>query len=151
MDVSSSSEQLLNAKESLRASVMRSVDGSQDIYAVQFSPATWANYLTTDFEPIDLLMSPELLRQQLVDKEESRRSLLNRLGVLKTGQNKMNIDDLQKKADTARTAYNVCLFPTDLCCLSLTIFPSSFRRPRRIKCFKVSPIPLSPLSKVGLQ
>ncbi|KAJ5171289.1 uncharacterized protein N7500_004072 [Penicillium coprophilum] len=47
MDVESSSEILLKAKENLRLSVMRSLDDTEDIYPVYFSPASWAQYRST--------------------------------------------------------------------------------------------------------
>ncbi len=78
---------------------------SEDIYPVQLSPASWAQYLSTDFQPVDLLMDPKLLLQKLSDAEQQRRDLISRLGDLKGNQ--QNIPALQAKADAARAAYTV--------------------------------------------
>ncbi|KAK0392279.1 hypothetical protein NLU13_1775 [Sarocladium strictum] len=54
MDLESASEALQQAKEKLRSCVSRSIDDSQDIYPVVFSPANWAAYLSSSFQPTGL-------------------------------------------------------------------------------------------------
>ncbi|KAF8208051.1 hypothetical protein K438DRAFT_1961562 [Mycena galopus ATCC 62051] len=106
VDVESSSESLLGAKASMRESVMRSIDQTQDIYPVQFSPATWANYLTTDFEPIDLLMDPGLQRKHLFDLQDQRRSLLDQKALLESVQpGNDQLKTLEEAMTKARSEY----------------------------------------------
>lgn len=85
---------------------------AEDIYPVQFSPATWADYLTTDFEPVDLLMAPGVLMQQLKDTEFRRRTLIDRLSDLQGSLG--SIDGLQRTVETARVSYTVgCETPSE--------------------------------------
>ncbi|KAJ7687993.1 hypothetical protein B0H14DRAFT_2653519, partial [Mycena olivaceomarginata] len=115
VDVESSSEALLAAKASMRESVMRSIDQTQDIYPVQFSPATWANYLTTDFEPVDLLMDPKLQRTHLFELQSQRRSLLDHKALLESAQT--GNDELKKlevEMNRARSEYTVSKIPVPL-------------------------------------
>lgn len=76
VDVGSASEILQRAKENLRASVLRSIDDTQDVYPVYFTPATWACKLSTAFRPEDLLSDEATARSQLLEKQRERSSLL---------------------------------------------------------------------------
>ncbi|KAK6497324.1 hypothetical protein TWF506_004797 [Arthrobotrys conoides] len=55
IDIETASETLQRAKENLRASASRSIDDTEDVYPVVFSPANWAKHLSTNFKPKDLL------------------------------------------------------------------------------------------------
>ncbi|KAJ6564818.1 hypothetical protein B0H19DRAFT_1068323 [Mycena capillaripes] len=106
VDVESASESLLAAKSSMRESVMRSIDQTQDIYPVHFSPSTWANYLTTDFEPIDLLMDPKVQRTHLFELQEQRRSLLDQKALLESVQpGNDQVKKLEGEMNKARSEY----------------------------------------------
>lgn len=106
IDISSASEELLAAKESLRLSVNRSVDNSQDIYPVQFAPANWAKYLSTDYTPQDLLMSPSAIADKIMMMDKERRQLVSQMEIYKSQVlTSDQLDALKTKVDTARARY----------------------------------------------
>lgn len=78
---------------------------SEDIYPVNFSPSSWASYLSTDFEPKDLLMDSDAIRTKLLMAEESRAFWLQRKAELEASI--QNIDSLEEKATSARVAFTV--------------------------------------------
>ncbi|KIO32805.1 hypothetical protein M407DRAFT_4299 [Tulasnella calospora MUT 4182] len=100
LDIESSAEALLRAKEALRASKMRSVDDTEDIYPVQLSPASWGNYLTTDFEPVDLLMDQDAIIDYVINAQNQRNELVRRLSILQSG--KQDAKTLEKEVGVAR-------------------------------------------------
>ncbi|OQE40114.1 hypothetical protein PENCOP_c006G08050 [Penicillium coprophilum] len=106
MDVESSSEILLKAKENLRSSVMRSLDDTEDIYPVYFSPASWAQYLSTSFQPEDLLTSPENTREKLITKEAERERMIRRRNALQDCPSESNLAKLEKAQQEAKKAYD---------------------------------------------
>lgn len=103
IDVGSASESLLEAKENLRASVMRSIDDTEDIYPVVFSPATWAKSLSTAFKPEDLLASEPLIREELMEKQKERALLIERLNNFKAAE--QDVEALERKVDEARSSF----------------------------------------------
>ncbi|KAK4124081.1 hypothetical protein N657DRAFT_689697 [Parathielavia appendiculata] len=103
IDVGSASESLLKAKENLRASVMRSIDDSEDIYPVIFSPSTWAKSLSTAFKPEDLLTSETLIREELMEKQKERAILLEQLNIFKAAE--QDVEALERKVEEARTSF----------------------------------------------
>ncbi|KAG8914947.1 hypothetical protein FRC00_009358 [Tulasnella sp. 408] len=100
LDIESPAEALLRAKEALRASKMRSIDDSEDILPVQFSPASWGNYLTTDFEPVDLLMDQDAIIQYVLAAQNQRNELVRRLSILQSG--KPDTKTLEKEVGAAK-------------------------------------------------
>ncbi|KAF3913691.1 hypothetical protein AA313_de0202156 [Arthrobotrys entomopaga] len=102
VDVETASEALQRAKENLRASVARSIDDTEDIYPVVFTPANWAKYLSTNFKPEDLLSDIGILRNSLYDAEKNRATLLSRKNTLLAG--KQDISKLQNAEEVARRA-----------------------------------------------
>ncbi|KAK5652704.1 hypothetical protein OQA88_10298 [Cercophora sp. LCS_1] len=103
VDVATASEALLKAKENLRASMMRSIDDSEDTYPVQFTPSSWAKSLSTAFKPKDLLYSEDVLREDLLSKQKERAALLLKLGYLKAAQE--DVKELERKEAEARDAF----------------------------------------------
>ncbi|KAK4096992.1 hypothetical protein N658DRAFT_510776 [Parathielavia hyrcaniae] len=99
IDIESASEVLLRAKESLRASVARSIDDTQDIYPVVMTPANWARHLSTNFTHEDLLDEPSIVRQKLYDAEKNRAALINRRNAVSTGK-----QDIPAVEEAERTA-----------------------------------------------
>lgn len=118
LDVESPAEGLLRAKEALRASKLRSVDDtgeillfrarlgtflthiiSEDVYPVQFSPASWGNYLTTDFEPVDLLMDADALTGYVLSAQRQRNELVRQLTLIQSG--KQDVKPLQTELTRA--------------------------------------------------
>ncbi|KAG9041049.1 hypothetical protein FS837_012794 [Tulasnella sp. UAMH 9824] len=95
LDVESPAEALLRAKEALRASKMRSVDDSEDIYPVQLSPASWGNYLTTDFEPVDLFLEDTSIIEELTRAQNQRNELIRQLSVLESS--KQDVTTIEKE------------------------------------------------------
>ncbi|KAG9041050.1 hypothetical protein FS837_012795 [Tulasnella sp. UAMH 9824] len=100
LDIESAAEALLRAKEALRASKMRSIDDSEDILPVQFSPASWGNYLTTDFEPVDLLMDQDAIIQYVIAAQNQRNELVRRLSILQSS--KQDTKTLEKEVNAAK-------------------------------------------------
>lgn len=78
---------------------------AEDIYPVNFSPSSWASYLSTDFEPKDLLMDSDAIRTKLLVAEESREFWMQRKAELEASI--QNIDSLVDKMKNARVAYTV--------------------------------------------
>ena len=103
-DIESASEAVQRAKENLRASVMRSIDDTQDVYPVYLQPSNWATYLSTKFKPEDLLSSESVVREQLFDKEKQRSMLILKLSGLKNNQE--DVKALEKEEITAKAAYS---------------------------------------------
>ncbi|KAF2836936.1 hypothetical protein M501DRAFT_209220 [Patellaria atrata CBS 101060] len=103
IDVESAPESLQRAKENLRASIMRSIDDSHDVYPVYFTPATWASKLSTAFKPEDLLSSATVVRDQLIEKEKQRALLIMKRNNAKGSQK--NIAALEDAETAARTKY----------------------------------------------
>lgn len=103
VDVESAPESLQRAKESLRASVMRSIDDSEDIYPVYFTPATWASKLSTAFKPEDLLSSETVVRDQMFSKEKERSQLLTKRNQVKASQ--QDVKPLEDAEIAARNTY----------------------------------------------
>lgn len=112
LDVESPAEALLRAKEALQASKLRSVDDtgeiflfqarlgvflthiiSEDVYPVQFSPVSWGNYLTTDFEPVDLLIDADALTGYVLSAQRQRNELIRQLTLIQSG--KQDVKSLQ--------------------------------------------------------
>ncbi|KAK3896842.1 hypothetical protein C8A05DRAFT_39608 [Staphylotrichum tortipilum] len=91
------------AKENLRASMMRSIDDSEDTYPVIFSPASWSKSLSTAFKPEDLLYSEDVLRGDLLAKQKERASLLLKLSYLKSAQE--DVKELEARESEAREAF----------------------------------------------
>ncbi|RGP79771.1 cytochrome p450 [Fusarium longipes] len=103
IDEESASEMLQQAKENLRACVQRNIDDSEDIYPVVMSPANWASYLSTDFQPIDLLSNPQTMAQTLLDTEKA-------LAILQAKQrqllgNDQDVAKLNAALQTAQSQY----------------------------------------------
>lgn len=103
LDIESSSEVLQVARENLRASVLRSIDDTEDVYPVYFSPANWASFLSTAFSPEDLLSSPDQIRGALVDKEALKNTFIQRLNDAKGAQ--PDISGLEAAEEQARGAF----------------------------------------------
>jgi hypothetical protein len=104
VDSGSASEALQKAKENLRASVMRSIDDTEDVYPVYFTPASWAKKLSTAFKPQDLLSDASIIREQILDKEKERAGLLLRQNALKAGQ--QDVAALEDAEAQARASYS---------------------------------------------
>lgn len=102
LDIQTAGEALQRAKESLRASVTRSVDDAEDIYPIVMTPNNWANYLTTNFRPEDLLADVEVTRNRLLQAEKDRKIFTMRRDVLAAG--KQDVKALEKAASDAAVA-----------------------------------------------
>ncbi|MCJ1364940.1 hypothetical protein MMC16_004057 [Acarospora aff. strigata] len=64
VDIESASEMVQKAKENLRASMMRSIDETQNVYPIYLQPSNWAKHLSTNFKPQDLLSSESVSNAQ---------------------------------------------------------------------------------------
>ncbi|KAJ3524756.1 hypothetical protein NM208_g11931 [Fusarium decemcellulare] len=102
LDIETASESLQRAKESLRASVTRSIDDTEDIYPVSFTPNNWAKYLSTNFRPEDLLSNVDNTRAQLQAATKERTILIMRRDALVNGR--QDIKALEKAATDASNA-----------------------------------------------
>ncbi|KAJ4189980.1 hypothetical protein NW767_011478 [Fusarium falciforme] len=102
LDIETASESLQRAKESLRASVTRSIDDTEDIYPVSFTPNNWAKYLSTNFRPEDLLSDVNYTRTQLQNATKERTILIMRHDALVNGR--QDIKALEKAATDASNA-----------------------------------------------
>lgn len=75
LNVSSPSEALESTKQKMRSSLRRSLDGSTDIYPVQFQPSDWFKSLRPNLSPKDLTMAAESLAADYRSKQQRLRSL----------------------------------------------------------------------------
>lgn len=75
LNVASPSEALENTKQKMRSSLRRSLDGSTDIYPVQFQPSDWFKSLRPNLSPKDLTMATESLVAEYRAKQQRLRSL----------------------------------------------------------------------------
>ena len=75
LNVSSPSEALENTKQKMRSSLRRSLDGSTDVYPVQFQPSDWFKSLRPNLRPKDLTMATESLVAEYRAKQQRLRSL----------------------------------------------------------------------------
>ena len=102
IDIETAGETLQHAKESLRASVTRSIDDTEDVYPVVFTPNNWAKYLSTNFRPEDLLADADNTRNNLRAAEKERAILSLRRDALVGGR--QDIKALEKAAVDASNA-----------------------------------------------
>jgi hypothetical protein len=113
IDISSASEALEAAKARLRASGLSSLDETETVYPVQFEPADWFRSLSTDFTPVDLLMDPATLQQELVEQQQQLEQLQDAYTLLQSGQTgdptalKAQVAAAQQALDTAQTQLTV--------------------------------------------
>lgn len=82
LDSASPTERLQTAKGNARSSVRRSLDGSMDVYPVQFQPSNWFRALSPNFSPKDLTLDPEFLTRIYQTKLTMLSTLETELGVL---------------------------------------------------------------------
>lgn len=75
LNVSSPSEALENTKQKMRSSLRRSLDGSTDVYPVQFQPSDWFKSLRPNLNPKDLTMATESLVADYRAKQRRLNSL----------------------------------------------------------------------------
>lgn len=75
LNVSSPSEALENTKQKMRSSLRRSLDGSTDVYPVQFQPSDWFKSLRPNLSPKDLTMAAESLAADYRAKQRHLRGL----------------------------------------------------------------------------
>jgi hypothetical protein len=61
LNISSLAEVLESTKQKMRASIRRSMDGSSDVYPVQFQPSDWFKSLRPNISPKDLTMATDNL------------------------------------------------------------------------------------------
>ncbi len=102
VDIETAGEALQHAKEALRESVTRSIDDTEDVYPVVFTPSNWAQYLSTSFRPEDLLADADNTRNSLRGAVEERAILSMRRDALVSGR--QDIKALEKAAADARSA-----------------------------------------------
>jgi hypothetical protein len=82
LNVSSHSEVLESTKQKMRSSLRRSLDGSTDIYPVQFQPSNWFRALRPNMSPKDLTMATDSLLAEYQSKQNRLRSLQAQLSEL---------------------------------------------------------------------
>lgn len=80
LNVSSPSEALESTKQKMRSSLRRSLDGSTDVYPVQFQPSDWFRALRPNLSPKDLTMATDSLIAEYQAKQKRLRSLKALLG-----------------------------------------------------------------------
>lgn len=80
LNVSSPSEALESTKQKMRSSLRRSLDGSTDVYPVQFQPSDWFRALRPNLSPKDLTMATDSLVADYRAKQKHLRSLKEQLG-----------------------------------------------------------------------
>ena len=79
LNVASPAEVLEQTKQKMRASIRRSLDGSSDIYPVQFQPSDWFKGLRPNISPKDLTMATDSLLAEYRAKQSRLLSLHSQL------------------------------------------------------------------------
>ncbi len=100
LNISSPAEVLESTKQKMRASIRRSMDGSSDVYPVQFQPSDWFKSLRPNISPKDLTMATDSLIADYKAKKARRASLqakLLELGVIEISEEKR--DELKTSID----------------------------------------------------
>ncbi|MDR2784904.1 MAG: hypothetical protein LBB83_03205 [Treponema sp.] len=82
LNVSSPSEVLESTKQKMRGSLRRSLDGSTDVYPVQFQPSNWFRTLRPNMSPKDLTMATDSLIAEYRGKQARLRNLQAQLSEL---------------------------------------------------------------------
>lgn len=82
LNISSPSETLESIKQNMRSSVRRSLDGSTDIYPVQFQPTDWYKSLRPNMQPKDLTMATDKLVAEYTAKQKRINSLQSELSAI---------------------------------------------------------------------
>ncbi|MDR0958159.1 MAG: hypothetical protein LBM16_03000, partial [Clostridiales bacterium] len=82
LNVSSPSEVLESTKQKMRSSLRRSMDGSSDVYPVQFMPADWFKSLKPNLQPKDLTVATDRLLVEYNNKRDRLRTLKRELAEL---------------------------------------------------------------------
>lgn len=100
LDIEAPGEALENAKARMRASGVSSLDESETVYPVTFSPQDWAKGLSTNFQPEDLLLSPDLIQQEIVEKQQQITNLQSQATYLQS----THTGDEQKLHDAVAAA-----------------------------------------------
>jgi len=103
IDVASPGEVLEESKTKQRQAAMLSLDESETIYPIQLQPVNWAKSLSTNFKPVDLLLSPKNINDDLMTKLAKKASLERQIQQLKK-QPTGDIEDLQEKVNKAQNA-----------------------------------------------
>lgn len=98
LNVSSPAEVLEETKQKMRSSLRRSLDGSSDIYPVQFQPSNWAKSLRPNVSPKDLTMTTESLMADFRAKNKRLNSLKAQLAEIGITEIPVNKQDELKKA-----------------------------------------------------
>jgi len=101
LDVSNLASIQKKLKDNVRNSARRSLDGTQEYWPVTFQPANWAQSLSSDFQPTDLLSDPDSIHSELFalyELRDQKLSQLDQLTNLKTGR----IEDLEIDVNNAR-------------------------------------------------
>lgn len=101
LNVSSPAEMLEKTKQNMRSCVRRSLDGSSDIYTVQFQPSDWFKSLRPNLSPKDLLMSQENLLTSYKSKKKQMAGLQEQLSEIELQKNKGRNEE-QIKAEIER-------------------------------------------------
>jgi uncharacterized protein YlxW (UPF0749 family) len=108
LDLSTPAEALEDAKFRMRTSGMSSLDESETIYPVSFSPQDWFKGLSTNFQPEDLLMDPAAIQADLIQKQQQIAQLEEQVTFLRSTQTG-SVADLQKLVDNAQAALDNAL------------------------------------------
>lgn len=105
LNVSSPAEMLEKTKQDMRSCVRRSLDGSSDIYTVQFEPSDWFKSLRPNLHPKDLTMSQENLLVSYKSKKKRMADLQEQLSEIELqegkGRNPQQIQEEIEKLESA--------------------------------------------------
>ncbi len=105
LNVESPAERLEKTKQNMRASVKRSLDGSSDVYPVQFQPANWFKALKPNLHPKDLTMSSDVLLAEFNAKQKTLQELQEKMASLKEREvSQERIEELKQAVEEKKAA-----------------------------------------------
>lgn len=114
LDIKTGAELLEQTKERMRNSQMMSLDEGSIIYPVNFSPNDWFEELSTDFEPVDLLLDSEFIGAQLMEKEIKLEDLNRQLAKIVALHDENQDGKQQLKADIEEARKNISTAENEL-------------------------------------
>lgn len=112
LDIKSPAELLDQAKASLRASGMSSLDETETVYPVQLQPVNWFTSLAPETSPVDLLLDPMALTQELVTLQNQLAQVQEQYTLMTAQQTgdpaaiEQQVQAAQQTLDTASTTLN---------------------------------------------
>jgi hypothetical protein len=110
LDIATGAERVEQSKSAMRYSGLSSIDETETVYPVQMQPMDWFKSLATNFNPVDLLLDPGSLQDQLYTLQNQLEQMQAQYQVLQSDPTgditklKAQVATAQDNLDNAQTA-----------------------------------------------